>query len=178
MKRLVIFMAAISIWAPSLHAQQSAWDTLNIRYEIISQGFSDTEDVIKIRVPPYLSTAEVMEQIKLALQWPGDPPPRKLTRIYVFKDTDQVGDSSQTGAVYIPGKGYVWNLAGWKPIAFPLQDPSLLEKVIYNTLLDSIFAHGASTHNLEIKEKVARKFDITVSKLDSIYWKVKYWKSY
>ncbi len=160
------------------YAQQSSWDTLNIRYEIFSQKYFQDKNIIKIKVPPYFSTSEVMEQIKLALQWPGDPPPQKITTVYVFKETDQIGDSSQTGATFIPGVGYIWNLKDWKPIEFPLEEPTQLEKVIYNAFLDSIFAYGLSTHNIEIKKKVAKQFNIKVTKLDSIYFKVKYWQCY
>jgi hypothetical protein len=173
--RIVLIVCLLAV---SLYAQKSSQDTLDIRYEIISQKFHTDETIVKIKLPPYLSTGEVMEQIKLAVQWPGEPPPEKLTYIYVFRDANQIGDSSRTGATYVPGKGFVWQLTEWEPIEFPHKEPTQLEKVIYNTLLDSMFAHGLSMHNVKIKEKVAKKFDITVSKLDSIYFKVKYWQSY
>lgn len=157
---------------------QNGHDTLNIRYEIISQKYLPRHDIIKIKIPPYLSTQEVMEQIRLVLQWPGDPPPQKTTFVYIFRETDQIGDSSQTGAIFTPGHGLTWNLNDWKPIEFPLVEPTLQEKIIYNTLLDSMFTQGITDHNLEIKKKIAQQFNITVSKLDSIYFKVKYWMYY
>jgi hypothetical protein len=153
-------------------------DTLDIRYEIISQKYLPRHNIIKIKIPPYLSTQEVMEQIRLVLQWPGDPPPQKITIVYIFKETDQIGDSSQTGAIFIPGQGFTWKLNDWKPIEFPLVEPTLQEKIIYNTLLDSMFTQGITDHNLEIKKKIAQQFNISVSKLDSIYFKVKYWMYY
>lgn len=161
-----------------IHAQQDDADSLNIRYEIISQSFSPTKDVIKIRTPPYLYTEEVMEQIRLVLQWPGEPPPQKVTYIYIFRETDQIGDTSQTGAIYIPGEGFKWRLGNWKPIEFPLKEPTIQEKIIYNTFLDTIFARGSTMHNIEIKEEIAKQFNISVSKLDSVYFKVKYWMFY
>jgi hypothetical protein len=161
-----------------IHAQQKDADSLNIRYEIISQSFSPDKNVIKIRIPPYLYTEEVMEQIRMVLQWPGDPPPKKVTHVYIFRETDQIGDTSQTGAIYIPGKGFKWRLGNWKPVEFPLKEPSIREKIIYNTFLDTLFVRGSTMHNIEIKEKIAKQFNISVSKLDSIYFKVKYWMFY
>lgn len=157
---------------------QNGWDTLNIQYEIVTQLYLQDKNIIKIKVPPYLSSLEVMEQIKLVFQWPGDPPPKKLTSVYVFKETDQIGETSTTGATFIPGKGIAWSLKDWKPIKIFLVEPTLYEKIIYNTLLDSLFSHGLTMHNMEIKNKIANEFSITVTKLDSIYFKVKYWMNY
>lgn len=153
-------------------------DTLNICYEIITQEFNTDETIIKIKLPPYLSTPEVMQQIKLVVQWPGDPPPKETTIVYIFKETDKVGAESKTGAIYTPHKGYRWFLNDWTPVDIHLVEPTVMEKVIYNTLLDSMFAQGMTMDNVKIKSKIAKQFNVTLSKLDSIYLKVKYWKKY
>ena len=157
---------------------RSNLDSLNIRYEIVAQNFNAHETILKIKLPPYLSTPEVMEQVRLSVQWPGDPPPKDKTIVYVFKETAKIGDESKTGAIYFPGKGYKWQLEDWTPEEIPLVEPTVKEKLIYNTLLDSIFARGMTIHNEEIKDQIAHQFDMTVSELDSIYLKVKYWKLY
>ena len=178
MDTIKIIILILYILYSGIYAQQKDQDTLDIRYEIISQSFSPDGNVIKIRIPPFLSTPEVMNQIRLVLQWPGDPPPKKITSVYIFKETDQIGDTSETGAIYIPGKGFQWKLNNWQPVEFPLKEPTLQEKIIYNTFLDTIFAQGSTMHNVEIKKEIAKQFNITVSKFDSIYFKVKYWMFY
>ena len=161
-----------------LDAHPSGRDTLNIRYEIVTQSYFRDKDIIKIKVPPFLSTVEVMEQVKLVLQWPGEPPPKKVTSVYVFKETDPVGEISITGGTFIPGKGIAWSLADWKPIELSLSEPTIREKIIYNTLLDTLFARGLSAGDVKVKNRIADKFGITSTKLDSIYFKVKYWNSH
>lgn len=161
-----------------INAQSGGLDTLNIRYVIVGHLYLQDKEIVKIKVPPFLSTSEVMEQVKLVLQWPGDPPPKKLTSVYVFRETDPVGEISTTGATFVPGKGIAWSLAGWKPIELSLSEPTIREKIIYNALLDTLFARGVPVDNMEIKKEIANEFGLTVSKLDSIYYKVKYWKSH
>jgi hypothetical protein len=159
------------------NADPGGRDTLNIRYEIVTQSYFQEKDIIKIKVPPFLSTAEVMEQVKLVLQWPGEPPPKKPTSVYVFKETDQVGETSITGGTFIPGKGIMWSLSDWKPIKLSLSEPTIREKIIYNTLLDTLFARGLSVSDVDVKNRIANELGITPTKLDSIYFKVKYWNS-
>ncbi len=55
---------------------------------------------------------------------------------------------------------------------------SLQEKIIYNTLLDSMFSKSLDYENIESKKTVANRFKISVTQLDSIYFKVKYWIKY
>jgi len=174
-KTVILIILVIHI---SVEAQPDGRDTLDIRYEIVGQLYLQDKDIVKIKVPPFLSTAEVMKQVKLVLRWPGDPPPQKLTSVYVFKETDPVGETSTTGATFIPDKGIAWSLTDWKPVPLSLSEPTIREKIIYNALLDTLFARGLSFDNMEIKRKVANEFGLTISKLDSIYFKVKYWKSY
>lgn len=153
-------------------------DTLNIKYEIVSHQYYPDKNILKIKVPPFLTTTQLMEQIKLAVQWPGDPPPEQVTFVYVFKDSARVGTQSTTGAIYLPGQGYRWSLTKWVPIDIQLSEPSAREKIIYNTLLDSMFARGLEFNNQPVKEVVARQFHVSSGKLDSIYFKVKYWLKY
>lgn len=166
-----------------LLAQESPWDSLNIQYRLIQNHYQPFEDIIKIKLPPYLSTSEVMEQVKLAVQWPGDPPPRKKTIVYVFKEDAAEGDVSRCGGMYLPGKGFKWDLGDWKPDTSVLSyTPSYLDRLIYNTFLDSMFTNGMYTFELEeqetpTKHKIARHFAITVGALDSIYYHVKWWAS-
>lgn len=159
------------------NAWSSDRDTLNIRYEIITQSYFQEKDIIKIKVPPFLSTSEVMEQVRLVLQWPGEPPPKKLTSVYVFKETDQIGETSITGGTFVPGKGIMWSLSSWEPIKLSLSEPTIREKIIYNTLLDTLFSRGLSMSDMDAKNEVAEVLGITRTKLDSIYFKVKYWNS-
>lgn len=163
------------------HAQQSYWDSLNIQYQLMQSNYYETENVIKIKIPPYLSTSAVMEQIKLAVQWPGDPAPTKKTTVYIFRENAVEGDVSKTGARYLPGKGFKWDLNDWKPDTTILHyTPRLIDRIIYNTLLDSLFTKEYSPQEFDSKDnptkkKVAREFEISVAQLDSIYYRVKWW---
>jgi hypothetical protein len=157
--------------APYCYSQ----DSLDIHYSIVGMKFYSDHDVIKIKVPPWLKSSEVMFQIKKAIQWPGEPPPRKKTYIYVFKETAQVGEASQTGAVYIPGKGFIWSLSDWKPIEPPDRRPSENDLNIYYTFIDRIIQNGSSLDNTRIRREVAQEFHLSVAELDSIYSWVKYW---
>lgn len=165
----------------ALFAQQAGWDTLNVQYRLLQTNYEPYEDIIKIKVPPHLSTREVMEQVKLVIQWPGSPPPRKKTTVYVFKDADPKGTRSKTGAVYRPGKGYRWDMRDWQPdLSIYQYNPRDRDKTIYNTLLDSMFVNGFFALEFEekdsgIKDNVAKNFDLTVAELDSIYYRVKWW---
>lgn len=165
----------------SAYSQSARWDSLNIQYQLLQSNYFEAESVIKIKVPPFLSTREVMEQVKLVVQWPGDPPPVKKTTVYVFKENAVVGDRSKTGGRYIPGKGFLWDLKDWNPdTTIHHYTPRFIDRLIYNTLLDSLLDNGVYSIDFESKEKatkqnVAREFEISVSQLDSIYYQVKWW---
>ncbi len=168
----------------SLPAQQTAWDSLNIHYRLVHTGYHTDETIIKIKVPPYLSTREVMQQIKLATSWPGEPLPKVRTKVYVFREDAPDGAASRIGGVYLPGKGFTWSLEDWKPeVDIRDYQPSVVDKLIYNTVLDSMFA--AQRYSLDsdpnsrpMKEKIAREFNISIAQLDSIYFRVKWWKEW
>ncbi len=173
-----IFMAAsFCILIAAFHTQPLSFsqDSLNVRYSIVGMNFYSDHDVIKIKVPPWLKSSELMFQIKKAILWPGEPPPHKRTYIYVFKETAQVGEASQTGAVYIPGKGFIWSLSDWKPTEPPDLSPSAKDLDIYYTFIDRIIRNGSSLHNDRIRRDVAEEFQLSVAELDSIYSWVKYW---
>lgn len=163
------------------YPQQSYWDSLNIKYQLIQSNYSETENVIKIKVPPYLSTSAVMEQIKLAVQWPGDSPPDKKTTVYIFKENAGKGERSKTGGRYLPGKGFKWDLKDWKPDTTILHyTPRSIDRIIYNAFLDALLADEYSPSEFDSKDnptkkKVAREFEISVAQLDSIYYRVKWW---
>jgi hypothetical protein len=150
-------------------------DSLQVQYAIVGMSFYSDHDVVKIKVPPWLRTSELMEQIKLSILGPSYTPPLKKTYIYVFSETDQVGDISSTGAVYIPGEGFFWCLSGWTTKTTPNQNPSEKDLEIYYTLVDRIVQNGSTLDNLEIREQVAAEFSLSISQLDSIYSWVKYW---
>ncbi|MEJ2637434.1 MAG: hypothetical protein P8184_19370 [Calditrichia bacterium] len=152
-----------------------AQDSLKIHYSIVQMEFHGDHDVIKIKVPNWLKTSELISQLKYIVQWPGDPPPRKKIYVYVFKETDPIGSQSRTGCVYTPGKGFLWDLRNWNPEEFSSEAPSDSEINIYNTFVDSLLANGITSSNQKVKEKIARLYDISVSRLDSIYVKVRYW---
>jgi hypothetical protein len=180
-KYTTIFSALLfSVLFSNTILPQTSKDSLNILYQIVSQQYLGNENILKIKLPPFLSTVEVMDQVKLSVQWPGEQPPSEKTLIYVFKETDRIGTESTTGAIYIPGGGFKWNLQNWIPMNIDLREPSLQEKLIYNTFLDSMFANGITLNDddVEIKGIIARQFNISVPKLDSIYIKVKYWWHY
>ena len=184
-----LLATGLLLWLPALlHAQapaapdSTAEDTLNIQYQLVETHYLSMEDVFKIKVPPYLTTAEVMEQIRLAVRWPGDPPPRKITTVYVFRDGQKRGASSKTGGIYVPGKGFRWDMADWEPDVSILEfQPSDKDKLLYNFLLDTLFAAGISSEDmsdsteLPIKKAVARDFEMSVAQLDSVYYHVKWW---
>jgi hypothetical protein len=175
------FIFPLILLFTSAYSQPARWDSLNIQYQLLQSNYFEAEDVIKIKIPPFLSTREVMEQVKLVVQWPGDPPPAKKTTVYVFKENATVGDRSKTGGRYIPGKGFFWDLKDWKPdTTIRHYTPRFIDRLIYNTLLDSLLDNGIYSIDFENKEKatkqkVAREFEISVTQLDSIYYRVKWW---
>ncbi len=147
----------------------------DVQYRIVQMEFNADYDVIKIKVPPWLKTHEVMEQIRLAVRWPGEPPPKKKVIVYVFRECDTVGTPSATGAVYLPEVGFLWALKDWHPQKPDRLEPSQQEIGIYNAYMDSILSRGATLDNLEVRRDIARQFRISPSRLDSIYLKVKCW---
>ncbi len=161
--------------------QTAAWDTLDIQYRLLQNNYSEYEDIIKIKLPPYLSTAEAMRQVKLAVHWPGDPPPRKKTKVYVFRDDAAMDAVSTTGALYTPGKGYRWAMNGWAPDTTIFSyEPSTLDRLIYESYIDSIITNGMQSMEFEnsnhgVKKRVAEDFRISVTQLDSIFYRVKWW---
>lgn len=186
-RRYLIFLYFASCGL-AVCGQESAHDTLDIKYYLIENTYAQYEDIVKIKLPPYLSTAEVMRQIQLAVQWPGDPPPSKRTKVYVFREDAVIGDRSSMGAVYFPGRGFQWQLAEWRPdLTIYRYRPRASDKVLYNTLLDSLFAGNmfASEYSTEPKsgskiqfrrkENVADLFEVSISEMDSIYFRVKWW---
>ena len=150
-------------------------DSLQIQYAIVGMAFHEDHDIIKIKVPPWIKTSDLMLQIKRVVIWPGEPPPDKKTYVYVFKETDQVGDISQTGAIYTPEKGFIWNLSSWTPIQTPSGTPTTKDLEIYYDLIDHIIQDGSSLENRKIRASIAGKYFLTLPELDSIYVYVKYW---
>jgi hypothetical protein len=155
----------------------AAKDSTKVQYAIVGMSFYGDHDVVKIKVPPWLLTSELMEQIKLSILGPSSSFPLKKTYIYVFSETDQVGDISSTGAVYIPGKGFLWSLSEWTSKDLPDATPSEKDLEIYYILIDRIVKDGSTLDNLEIRKQVAEEYSMSISQLDSIYSWVKYWVS-
>jgi hypothetical protein len=152
-------------------------DSTKIQYAIVGMSFFSDHDVVKIKVPPWLLTSELMEQIKLSILGPSSTFPLKKTYIYVFSETDQVGDISSTGAMYTPGKGFSWSLSKWNARAVPDQIPSEKDFEIYYSLIDRIVKDGSTLDNLEIRKQIAEEYLLSISQVDSIYSWVKYWVS-
>jgi hypothetical protein len=165
-----IAMIVFCLWQSNL-----GQDSSKVQYAIVGMSFYSDYDVVKIKVPPWLLTSELMEQIKLSVLGPSSALPEKITYVYVFKETDQVGDISSTGAVYLPGKGFSWCLSAWSAQDLPDQIPSEKDLEIYYTLIDQIVKNGSTLDNLEIRKQVSQEYSISVSELDSIYSWVKYW---
>jgi len=150
-------------------------DSLGIKYAIIGMKFYDSYDVIKVKIPNYLTKNQLMDQLEHVLFWPGDPPPKKKTHIYVFKETDQIEDISEVGCTYLPRKGFTWNLECWEPEPIEFTIPTERELLIYNTLTDTLITTGLTLNNERIRKEIAWKFGISLHELDSIHMRVKYW---
>ncbi len=157
--------------------QKAVWDSLNVQYDIVRIECHPGYDLIKIKVPPYLSSREVMKQVRTVLFWPNSPPPQKKTKVYVFKETATYGTKSHTGGVYFPGEGIKWDLRDWVPDSSLIAKPSQDEINIYNSLLDSLFKEGLQFSEIEHRHTVAKRMKIPAGKLDSIYFKVKFWNN-
>jgi len=144
-------------------------DSLQIQYSIVGMHFHEDHDVIKIKVPPWMKSSDLILQIKRAVLWPGEPPPDKITYVYVFKETDQVGEESQTGAVYSPKKGFAWKLSSWEPTQMPAGIPRERDFEIYYDLIDRIIRDGSNFGDWKFRSAVAKEHSLTLSELDSIY---------
>lgn len=167
---LIVLLPLLNGLASSLPS-----DSVQIRYEIVEMQFLGDHNLIKIKVPDFLTTSQVMEQCKLVVFWPGQPPPQKPIYIYVFRDSDPVGSTSKTGCVYLPGKGFRWDLRDWHPDRSLYGTPTERELKIYYSYIDTLIKEGMSLTNQKAKEEVAKEFGIDVSRIDSIYTKVKFW---
>jgi hypothetical protein len=168
----VVLLYLFSAWNVC-HSQ----DSLDYSYSIVGMAFYEDHDIIKIKVPPWLKTSELVPQIKRVLFWPGSSPPSKRTFIYVFKETDQIGESSNTGAIYIPKEGFIWNLTDWNPAKIPDSVPSESDIAVYYSLIDQIIENGSSLDNTMVKRRVAADYNLSIYQLDSIYSMVKFWLS-
>ena len=166
LKFLLLFVIFLNVYTQ---------DSLEIRYSIIGMEFHNDFDIIKVKVPNWLTTSELIAQLKRIIIWPGEPLPKKKVYIYVFKDTDQIGDVSNTGCVYIPGKGFQWNLNEWTPEPLNIVTPTDRDLLIYNSLADSIIKKGSTMNNRKIRQEIVRQFNISLRELDSICVRVKYW---
>jgi len=158
-----------------LFLNSTAQDSLEIYYSIVQMESHTDHDVIKIKVPCWLKTSELIPQLKRVVLWPGDPPPQKTIYVYVFKETDPIGSSSKTGCIYIPGKGFLWDLREWKPDLQPITIPTDSEIAIYTALVESIIKKGATIDNRAIREEIAGRYHLSLGQLDSIYSRVKRW---
>lgn len=145
------------------------------QYSIIQLEFSEEYDVIKVKVPNWLTTSELMEQLRKVLIWPGEQPPTKKTYIYVFKETDQIGARSTTGCVYIPGKGFRWDLRYWHPEMRVTAQPTEDEIEIYNTFVECLLRNGFTFDNQRVRQQIANRYHISVARLDTIYTRVLHW---
>ena len=182
MKKVFRFLG-LSLWLSfPLLGQATMWDSLNVQYRLIQSNYGIYEDIIKIKLPPHLNTSEVIRQVRMVVQFPGSPPPQKKTTVYIFKDDARVGDRSKNGGVYQPGKGFKWDLEDWHPDGRIFSyEPRDFDFLVYNALLDSMFTNGFYALEFEdeesaSKQNVARRFDLKVAELDSIYYRVKWWK--
>jgi hypothetical protein len=173
-KKIKLFILQLFLFSLLLSPSSFAQDSLNIQYSIVGMMFYQDHDVLKIKVPPWLKSSELVFQIKKAVI-PDDNPPHKKTYIYVFKETDQVGATSKTGAVYTPGRGFRWDLKDWKPTIFSGNTPTAKDFEIYNDFIDTVIREGLTLNNIESRQKVAREHQLTLAQLDSICAYVKYW---
>jgi len=156
-------------------AEAQSEDSLSIQYSIVGMMFYGDHDVLKIKVPPWMKSSELVFQIKKAVIPDERFPPTKKTYIYVFKETDQVGATSKTGAVYFPGRGFRWDLKDWRPTLFPDTIPTDKDFKIYDDFIETIIQDGLTLSNIESRRKVAVKYQITLAQLDSICAYVKFW---
>jgi hypothetical protein len=162
--------------------QVATWDTLDIRYRRAEINYGEQEIVMIIKVPPYLNETDLQKQIKLAVQFPGTPPPDKKHVVYVFRDDQPIRKKSDIYAIYKPGKGFDWKLDKWQQdLSIFEYEPSELDKLIYNAVMDSIFSLEISPltfeqQKLPAMESIAQHFEKTVAAIDSIYFKVMWWR--
>jgi len=171
--KILIPLTIIFCFRSPVEAQSE--DSLSIQYSIVGMMFYGDHDVLKIKVPPWMKSSELVFQIKKAVIPDERFPPTKKTYIYVFKETDQVGATSKTGAVYDPGKGFRWDLKDWRPTQFPDIKPTEKDFEIYDDFIDTIIQEGLTLTNIESRQKIAAKYQITIAHLDSICAYVKYW---
>jgi hypothetical protein len=173
------------VWAANFamcFGQVASWDTLDIRYRRAEINYGEQETVMTIKVPPYLNETELQAQITLAVQFPGTPPPDKKHIVYVLRDDQPLRKKSDVYAVYRPGKGFVWKLDKWQQdLSIFEYEPSELDKLIYNAVMDSIFALEISPltfeqQKLPAKKSIAQHFEKTVVAIDSIYFRVMWWR--
>ncbi|MCB0286242.1 MAG: hypothetical protein KDE57_06255 [Calditrichaeota bacterium] len=183
MIRKFSLIAIVSTCFCCAYAQEiAAWDTVDIRYRRAEVLFSTNEDVITIKVPTYLNKFDVMEQIKLAVQFPGTPPPEKKTTVFVLRDDQNKNDKTKNCGIYKPGKGYQWRLDDWQQDdAIFDYEPSEVDKLLYNTILDSMYAQEISPLTFEenesdTKKQIAKMFEKSVAEVDSIYFRVMWWR--
>ena len=67
------------LFTSSIYSQESYYDSLGVKYRLLTTQYNPKDVVIKIAVPPYLNTREVMDQVRLCVQLPGQPLPTKKT---------------------------------------------------------------------------------------------------
>ena len=173
-RKIKLFILQLFLFSLFSPLSSFAQDSLNIQYSIVGMMFYQDHDILKIKVPPWMKSSELVFQIKKAVM-PDDNPPHKKTYIYVFKETDQVGATSKTGAVYTPGKGFRWDLKDWRPTIFSGNTPTDEDFEIYNDFIDTVIQEGLTLNNTESRQKVAKKHQLTLARLDSICAYVKYW---
>ncbi len=175
LSKVICFSILIFFLQDRLLPNAFGQDSLEVQFSIVGMSFHGDYNELKIKVPPWLKSSELIPQIKRAVIWPGEPLPGKKTIVYVFKETDQIGEVSKTGAVYLPGIGFRWSLSEWQPGIIPDKIPAARDIDIYNTFIDRILVEGSSLDNYDIKRKVATEYNISLGELDSIYCWVKFW---
>ncbi len=170
------------VWCTWLFAmaslQAAAPDSLPaIYYQIVSLDVEPERTVIKILLPPQFTTAQLMEQVRLVVCWPGDNPPEKPMLIYVFPDTAPINQPYKIGALYRPHRGFSWDVRDWKPIPWPAEEPGRSSKELYNQVVEQLLSKTVdfSGEETEAIQSVARTRRLPVQQVRRAYFHVKHW---
>ncbi|RMG62623.1 MAG: hypothetical protein D6715_12070 [Calditrichaeota bacterium] len=167
---ILLLFAALLLAAPPDSIPQ-------VYYQIVSLDAEPERTVIKIKLPPQLSTAQLMEQVRLVVCWPGEEPPEKPLLIYVFPDTAPSDQPYQIGALYVPGKGFAWDLRDWRPVAWQPEDPSQENKELYNMVVERLLGQAMdfAGEESEAIKAVAREQHLSPQRVRQAYFRVKHW---
>jgi len=161
----------------------SVWDTLDVQYEVIDQRHYDGKVSLSIQLPPFLTQDEVKRQIEIAVQFPGSPPPDEVTEVSIYVEGRKNG--KRVGrATYKPGKGFKWKIDKWDTdLSIVNYKLTPEDRYVYETLMDTLYSideFSLDTNHKQVKKakkELAKRSKMTLDELESLYYRVKWWKA-